>query len=362
MWDSQRHLPVCITAARYIQRSIVDSDCCWYIHLKQLLSPTLSSCKLSVSKSSSLYHHHCSLHLCCLSFLLKHQDSVAVGVVKLNPNTIVSEAANDTSWTPMPHINCTDMDCVDDEEYQTEFLSYTTRPMENSAWGYHDYPNEMLQSFPRAPLDTAMLHDLGAHHIFSYREAPYVLAPQQFPPFWQSDLSQPLPTSQYFPLGHVNVRPLTPFYSISEPQTMISRGLDYTTTRSIPPRMDFEMPTPTNTPGSISPTGSSPSLSFMSSPEQCYPYTAWFPRIPCSPQREDMMRVGNESNEDDVPFDKPYAQLIYDALMQAPGHRMLLRDIYEWFIENTKKPRESGTNGWQNSIRHNLSMNQVGRV
>lgn len=58
--------------------------------------------------------------------------------------------------------------------------------------------------------------------------------------------------------------------------------------------------------------------------------------------------------------DKPYARLIHEALMQAPGHRMMLRDIYDWFIRHTTKPSESGTNGWQNSIRHNLSMNQVG--
>ncbi|EXJ83302.1 hypothetical protein A1O1_06921 [Capronia coronata CBS 617.96] len=57
--------------------------------------------------------------------------------------------------------------------------------------------------------------------------------------------------------------------------------------------------------------------------------------------------------------DKPYARLIYEALMQVPGHRMMLRDIYEWFRLNTTKPQESGSNGWQNSIRHNLSMNQA---
>ncbi|EHY56875.1 hypothetical protein ABEF95_012058 [Exophiala dermatitidis] len=57
--------------------------------------------------------------------------------------------------------------------------------------------------------------------------------------------------------------------------------------------------------------------------------------------------------------DKPYARLIYEALMQAPGHKMMLRDIYEWFRLNTTKPQESGSNGWQNSIRHNLSMNQA---
>ena len=65
--------------------------------------------------------------------------------------------------------------------------------------------------------------------------------------------------------------------------------------------------------------------------------------------------------EDEEPFDdKPYAMLIYDALKQAPGHRMMLKDIYEWFRHNTTKPQESGSKGWQNSIRHNLSMNKVG--
>lgn len=64
------------------------------------------------------------------------------------------------------------------------------------------------------------------------------------------------------------------------------------------------------------------------------------------------------TNEEDE-ADKPYAKLIYEALMQTPGHRMTLREIYEWFVENTSKPQDSGSNGWQNSIRHNLSMNQV---
>lgn len=67
--------------------------------------------------------------------------------------------------------------------------------------------------------------------------------------------------------------------------------------------------------------------------------------------------------EEGVPFDdKPYAMLIYEALKQAPGHRMMLRDIYDWFRQNTTKVQESGSNGWQNSIRHNLSMNKVGLV
>ena len=66
-----------------------------------------------------------------------------------------------------------------------------------------------------------------------------------------------------------------------------------------------------------------------------------------------------ETEEDGNGCDKPYARLIWDALMQAPGHRMMLREIYKWFQLHTNKARESGSNGWQNSIRHNLSMNQV---
>jgi hypothetical protein len=38
---------------------------------------------------------------------------------------------------------------------------------------------------------------------------------------------------------------------------------------------------------------------------------------------------------------------------------MILRDIYEWFKNNTDKASASETKGWQNSIRHNLSMNGV---
>ena len=54
-----------------------------------------------------------------------------------------------------------------------------------------------------------------------------------------------------------------------------------------------------------------------------------------------------------------YANLIYQALMEAPGHKMILRDIYAWFAQNTDKAKDPSSKGWQNSIRHNLSMNDV---
>ncbi|ROT39481.1 hypothetical protein SODALDRAFT_130866 [Sodiomyces alkalinus F11] len=56
--------------------------------------------------------------------------------------------------------------------------------------------------------------------------------------------------------------------------------------------------------------------------------------------------------------DEPYAQLIYRAFMSVPDHSMTLQELYEWFERNTTKAKGGGK-GWQNSIRHNLSMNKA---
>ncbi|KAI1314260.1 hypothetical protein F5Y03DRAFT_402484 [Xylaria venustula] len=57
------------------------------------------------------------------------------------------------------------------------------------------------------------------------------------------------------------------------------------------------------------------------------------------------------------PKDKlPYARYIWEALMSVVGHCMRLPEIYQWFRENTDK-WSATDKGWQNSIRHNLSMN-----
>ncbi|KAI9788134.1 MAG: hypothetical protein M1835_002445 [Candelina submexicana] len=55
--------------------------------------------------------------------------------------------------------------------------------------------------------------------------------------------------------------------------------------------------------------------------------------------------------------EEPYAKLIYRALMSAPEKKMVLKEIYEWFELNTDKAKNTCSKGWQNSIRHNLSMN-----
>ncbi|KAJ6092615.1 Winged helix-turn-helix transcription repressor DNA-binding [Penicillium sp. IBT 16267x] len=67
-------------------------------------------------------------------------------------------------------------------------------------------------------------------------------------------------------------------------------------------------------------------------------------------------RPSSGDSEEDHPADPPYSQLIYQALREAKGHRLQLQDIYAWFEKNTNKGKDQGK-GWQNSIRHNLSMN-----
>ncbi|RMZ76096.1 hypothetical protein DV737_g4968, partial [Chaetothyriales sp. CBS 132003] len=103
-----------------------------------------------------------------------------------------------------------------------------------------------------------------------------------------------------------------------------------------------------------SPYGESPiQSSYYSSPDLA---NVGFDKLcPKSLLQEDL----DYEEDEDYQGGKPYARLIYEALLEAPGHRMMLRDIYKWFEKNTTKPRESGTNGWQNSIRHNLSMNHA---
>ncbi|KAL8973715.1 MAG: hypothetical protein Q9197_002029 [Variospora fuerteventurae] len=76
-------------------------------------------------------------------------------------------------------------------------------------------------------------------------------------------------------------------------------------------------------------------------------------------QHDDDQRRLNDYDEPDDDggiTEEPYAQLIFRALKSAPGHRMVLKDIYRWFEKNTDKASKS-SKGWQNSIRHNLSMN-----
>lgn len=74
------------------------------------------------------------------------------------------------------------------------------------------------------------------------------------------------------------------------------------------------------------------------------------------PEEDDM----DENVNGDV-ADPCYAQLLYRCLLEAQDHTMSLKDIYNWVFRHSQKARDSTSTGWQNSVRHNLSMNAVGR-
>lgn len=67
---------------------------------------------------------------------------------------------------------------------------------------------------------------------------------------------------------------------------------------------------------------------------------------------------------DDEPMtaiDPSYAKLLERCLRAAPSHELSLKDIYEWVSIHSTKAKDPGSKGWQNSVRHNLSMNKVSK-
>ena len=74
---------------------------------------------------------------------------------------------------------------------------------------------------------------------------------------------------------------------------------------------------------------------------------------------DDLTADGCETDGESKDSNPPYAKLIYQALMDAPEHKLVLRDIYAWIAQNTDKAKNPVNKGRQNRIRHNLSMNGV---
>ncbi|KAL4873295.1 hypothetical protein BDV12DRAFT_192775 [Aspergillus spectabilis] len=111
-----------------------------------------------------------------------------------------------------------------------------------------------------------------------------------------------------------------------------------------------------------SPSSTNPTMTASSSPTSAsmpyhsLPLSVVSPPIKLELDRDEAS-IANADEAEDTNADPPYSQLIYEALLTAPGKKLPLQGIYLWFEKNTAKGRDRGSKGWQNSIRHNLSMN-----
>ena len=110
----------------------------------------------------------------------------------------------------------------------------------------------------------------------------------------------------------------------------------------------------------ILPLSDVPALEYDSTPDtNAYGRRQWTD----SPMSDEIDGLAGSGETDDSleNSDPCYAELLRQALMEKKDdHTMLLKDLYEWVRTHSSKAQESGNKGWQNSVRHNLSMNAVG--
>lgn len=110
----------------------------------------------------------------------------------------------------------------------------------------------------------------------------------------------------------------------------------------------------------ILPLSDVPALDYDSTPDMnAYGRRQWTDSP--LPDEIDGLAGSGETDDSLENSDPCYAELLRQALMEKKDdHTMLLKDLYEWVRTHSSKAQESGNKGWQNSVRHNLSMNAVG--
>ena len=72
------------------------------------------------------------------------------------------------------------------------------------------------------------------------------------------------------------------------------------------------------------------------------------------PEPDEMPTVDDDGNKPSY----SYAMLIGMAILRAPNRRLTLAQIYKWISDTFAFYRNSAETGWQNSIRHNLSLSK----
>lgn len=123
-----------------------------------------------------------------------------------------------------------------------------------------------------------------------------------------------------------------------------------------------QRPTPINTAEAnalaIRTSPLSPSTSISSQQSPAHSLDSMSPTTSAATDATSPQTSFGDNSDPDSGAESPYSKLIWDALKSAPGNKMQLQEIYAWFEKNTSRGKDRNK-GWQNSIRHNLSMNAV---
>lgn len=253
-------------------------------------------------------------------------------------------------------------DCTENapEQHTTPRISISS---DHNMLAYSQYSSPDQHFFPPSSVAQTFTSEDDFFNVTSQSAALAPSSHQQYAYHPQHYFQYRCPSLPYLPRNRPSLQ-LNPFTSTMDPHMMMNQS--YTNYAQSPVQLSgYHGPASCST-EPAQPVAVSPQIPFSTGTDTVYTAPLWQQNLPdfgsadfepsTASTDDGIERIDDE--EDSI-YDKPYAQLIFEALMQAPGNRMLLRDIYEWFIRNTRKPQESGTNGWQNSIRHNLSMNQV---
>jgi hypothetical protein len=109
----------------------------------------------------------------------------------------------------------------------------------------------------------------------------------------------------------------------------------------------------------VLPVSDVPALDYDSNPDgSTYDRRQWTDSP--VPDEIDSLAGSGETDDSLDNSDPCYAELLRQALMEKKDdHTMLLKDLYEWVRTHSSKAQDPSNKGWQNSVRHNLSMNAV---
>lgn len=278
-----------------------------------------------------------------------------------NPQNIMPSLVDPAAHGVSGYYN-NDKSLFEDGTFVTRKALLEWQDFQDAAMLFHD-PNHHgpVPNYPESRFENAIMNSTPAHlveqtmwdYATSYNPAPHTYPSATFPRGFPcgDDIAMRDPT---VPARQTRSRPLCTAESdhqIFLPNLAHQRRLKIPLTTS-------RRGTPQSQPGGKS------QQSWGTQPK---PSTLHIPKLEALPDVDQGCEDGGSfvnTNDGDSDADtnenaEPYAQLIYRALKDAPGYGMVLKDIYEWFEKNTDKAKNPLSKGWQNSIRHNLSMNGV---